>query len=247
MRWVKLTESQRNPDMQTAYGMKRMFKLQWSDYFVPLGGPMGRKDYFTAFFKLGVAYFITAKVISVLYIFSFDQGVEKTVENARAAVPLANVLAQLILLWSVLVLVQRRMLDVKQSVRAKYWAWRFTFPAALIVLVGANLLRALGLQRFVDTDLISPLGPLVLIVIVVVGFLTPEDGVVTIQAARPEKLSKAITQKPVIVPVPMPSRAYIRDPSRIVPSAQPVLAGSSAVQRTRALPQQGRVKSGWFN
>jgi uncharacterized membrane protein YhaH (DUF805 family) len=227
--------------------VKRMFKLQWSDYFVPLAGPMGRKDYFIAFFKLGAAYFISAKVISLLYIFSFDQGVEKTVENARAAVPLANALTQLILLWSVLALVHRRLQDVKHSVRAKYWAWRFTLPAALVVLIGANFLRALGLQRFVDADLISPLGPLVLIVIVAAGFLAPEDGTEMAETAKPVKLSKPVSEKPLKIPAPAPSRAYMRDSPRSAPTPQPVLAGSGAIQRTRVLPQQGRVRSGWFN
>ena len=231
-----------------------MFKMQWSDFFVPLSGPMGRKDYFIAFFKLGIAYFIGIQVVSLLLSFALEQDANTAFTNPFATNPVAKALTQIILLWSVLVLVYRRMLDAKQSVRTKFWAWQFIFPLALVALVGANLLSAFGFQRFLDAEFIRPLGPIVLFAIVAAGFLSPEtsesgtarlpnlDEAETL--AKLAKLAKTIAKKPVVISTPTPARAYTRDVSR---AAEPALAGSGAVQRTSRLPVQGRVKSGWFN
>jgi hypothetical protein len=163
------------------------------------------------------------------------------------AAPAAAALTQLMLLWSVLALVHRRMLDVKQSIRDRFWAWRLGFPVALVVYAGANLLRAAGLERFVDNQLVSPLGPLVIFVIAAAGLMTPENGRVATQPAMPAAPKRAEPELPLAAPIANSAKAYARESSRSAPKPRPALTGPSVVQRTRPLPEQGRVRSGWFN
>ena len=235
-----------------------MLKLQWSDIFPSSSGRMGRKDYLAALFKLGAAYFLGVKIFSVLLAIAIRRTGYGEAANPFSA-PQAAALMQVILFWPVLTLVSRRMADVKQSVRERYWVWRFTFPAALVLLVGANALTGLGLQRFVNADLVSTLSPLIPIVLITAGFLTPEPSAARprkMEAATPDEsafanLAKSIAAKPADVtarpPKAVQPRTNVRDAARAAPQNQLVLAGSGAVQRTSSLPQQGRVKAGWFN
>lgn len=227
-----------------------MLKLQWSDIFPPAAGRLGRKDYLVALFKLGAAYLLGVKIASVLLAIVMRRSGYGEFANPSGS-PQAAALMQVVLFWSVLTLVSRRMADVKQSVREKYWVWRYTFPAALVLLVGAHVLTALGLQRFVNLELVSSLGPLVPIILITAGFLTPEplssgtQKIETTPAAEPAfaTLARTIAAKPAGVS----PQAYVRSPARQAPLRQRVMAGPSAVQRTYTLPEQGRINAGWFN
>jgi uncharacterized membrane protein YhaH (DUF805 family) len=235
-----------------------MLKLQWSDIFPPAAGRLGRKEYLVAIFKLGAAYLLGVKIVSVLLTIVMKRSGFGEFANPFGS-PQAAALMQVILFWSVLSLVSRRMADVKQSVREKYWVWRYTFPAALALLVGSNSLTALGLQRLVNLELVSTLSPLIPIILITAGFLTPEpmtNGSPKMEAGPAAegafaKLAKAIAAKPTDVapkhPASVSPQAHVRSPARQTPQRQQVLAGPSAVQRTRVLPQQGRVNAGWFD
>ncbi len=158
---------------------------------------------------------------------------------------------QVILFWPVLTLVSRRMDDVKQSVRERYWVWRFTFPAALALLVGANALTALGLGGFVNADLVSTLSPLIPIVLITAGFLTPEPrgGGLPKPDAVPvfAKLAKLIEAKPVSAAemTPAATRTYQREASRPVALSKPAHAscgrGSAHLRAAGTGPCQGRL------
>jgi uncharacterized membrane protein YhaH (DUF805 family) len=233
-----------------------MLKLQWSDIFPSASGRMGRKDYLAALFKLAMAYFLGVKIVSVLLAIAMRRSGYREAANPFAATQ-AAALIQIILFWPVLTLVSRRMEDVKQSVRERHWVWRFTFPAALTLLVGANALTALGLGGFVNADLVTPLSPLIPIVLITAGFLTPEpmgSGMPQRDAAPAPaqafaELAKVIKAKPLSASemAMAPSRTYKRETSRPATLNMPDYASSGAVQRTYRLPQQGRVKAGWFN
>ncbi len=227
-----------------------MLKLQWSDIFPPAAGRLGRKDYLVALFKLAMAYMLGVKIVSVLLEIIIRRSGYGEFANPFGS-PQAAALMQVVLFWSVLTLVSRRMADVKQSVREKYWVWRYTFPAALVLLVGAHVLTALGLQSFVNLELVSSLGPLVPIILITAGFLTPEplsNEALTMQtgpANEPAfaKLARTIAAKPA----DFSPKTYVRSPARQAPLRQNVIAGPSAVQRTYTLPEQGRINAGWFN
>ena len=213
---------------------------------------MGRKDYLIAVFKLGAAYFLCVKIVSLLLAIAIRRTGYGEAANPFSA-PQAAALMQIILFWPVLTLVSRRMEDVKQSVRERYWVWRFTFPAALTLLVGANALTALGFGGFVNADLVSTLSPLIPIVLVTAGFLTPEPmggGLLKPDAAPAfAKLAKLIEAKPVSAAemAQTATRTYQREASRPAALSKPAHASAGAVQRTYTLPEQGRVRAGWFN
>jgi uncharacterized membrane protein YhaH (DUF805 family) len=236
--------------------VKLMLKLQWSDIFPSASGRLGRKDYLAALFKLGMAYFLGVKIVSVLLAIAIRRSGFGEAANPFGMAQ-AAALMQIILFWPVLTLVSRRMEDVKQSVRERYWVWRFTFPAALTLLVGANALTAVGLGGLVNADLVTTLSPLIPIVLITAGILTPEpvgSGLPKLEvgpAAAPAfaKLAKVIKAKPLSAPemAMAPSRTYMRETSRPPTLNMPAHASSGAVQRTYTLPQQGRVKAGWFN
>ena len=217
---------------------------------------MGRRDYLVALFKLGLAYFLCVKIVSMLLAIIMRRSGFGEAANSFEA-PQAAALMQIILFWPVLTLVSPRMEDVKQSVRERYWVWRFTFPAALTFWVGANALAALGLGGLVNADLVSTLSPLIPIVLITAGFLKPEPtgSAMPILDAEPvaapmfAKLARVMEAKPAsATQLPLaPSRTYQREASRPSASIKPALAYAGAIQRTRSLPEQGRVKAGWFN
>jgi uncharacterized membrane protein YhaH (DUF805 family) len=244
------------PDVSTALICRAigwvnfMLKLQWSDIFPPAAGRLGRKDYLVALFKLAMAYLLGVKIGSVLVaIVTKWSGFGESANPFGS--PQAAALVQVILFWPVLTLVSRRMADVKKSVREKYWVWRYTFPAALFLLVGAHVLAALGLQRFVNLELVSALGPLVPIVLITAGFLTPEplsNEVLKLQTGPADEPAFAALARTIAAkPAGFSPKPNVRSPARQAPQRQQAPAGPSAVQRTYRLPQQGRVKAGWFN
>jgi uncharacterized membrane protein YhaH (DUF805 family) len=242
--------------MQSQSRVKLMLKLQWSDIFPSASGRMGRKDYLASLFKLAMAYFLGVKIVSVLLAIAIRRSGYGEAANPFAATQ-AAALMQTILFWPVLTLVSRRMEDVKQSVRERYWVWRFTFPAALTLLVGANALAALGLGGFVNAELVTTLSPLIPIVLITAGFLTPEPmgsampklDAAPVAAPAIAKLARTIAAKPASAPelAPAAPRTYQREASRPAVFAKAAHASSGAVQRTRSLPEQGRVRTGWFN
>jgi uncharacterized membrane protein YhaH (DUF805 family) len=224
-----------------------MLKLKWSDVFPSGSGRLGRKDYFTALFKLGAAYLISVKIITVLLAVALRQGGFGAPANPFVA-PLAAALMQLIFIWPVMALASRRMADMKQSLRERYWVWRFAFPAGLVIFAVANTLSAVGLGYLVDMHLISSLGTLAAFILIMAGFLSPELP----SAAQPKlepasaawsgfaELARTIAGKPDELPLNgnAPAHAYVRGP---LPPALPVLTGSAVIVRTRSLPEQGRV------
>ena len=233
----------------------RMLKLQWSDIFPSGSGRLGRKDYFVALFKLGAAYFISVKIFSVLLTAAMRQSGFEAPANAFDA-PLAAAFMQLTFIWPVMALASRRMADIKQSLRERYWFWRYAFPAALVTFAGANALTAVGLERFVDMHSISFLGPLTGYILIMAGFLSPEPqgGGQRMTSPAPAawqafaELARTIAAKPAELPLKAQAQAAARTgadaSARPAPAPPPV---SQVLVRTRSLPEQGRAKTGWFS
>jgi uncharacterized membrane protein YhaH (DUF805 family) len=239
-----------------------MLKLQWSDLFQSYEGRIRRKDYFIALIKLTLLYFIFCQLFGMLPLAfaMLSGGTEST--GSFNVMPMAAATARVLLFWPLLALFLKRMHDVNSDLRARLWTWSLGFPILLIVHVVSIALLVFGINWPIDNDFAATIQNGVYLAIVAVGFLTPHVGanqfgpdprrVSPSQAsvsALPEpefqKLKAMITSRSE--PSGSQSADTMRAKVRINEAPAPRKHMPEVIQRTRPLPEQGRIKYGWFN
>jgi uncharacterized membrane protein YhaH (DUF805 family) len=239
-----------------------MLKLQWSDIFQSCEGRIRRKDYFIALFKLALFYYIFFQLLRIApsMLATTIGGYESA--NSFNATPLAAATARVLLFWPILALFLKRMHDVNSSLRVQFWVWNLGFPILLIVHVVSITLLAFGINWPIDNGFAGTIQSAVYLAIIGVGVLTPEVGANQFgpdpRQVSPSQASVSALPEPefqklkaMIANRSQPginqgfSPMKKQDRAHAMPTPRKPM--SEVIQRTRPLPEQGRIKSGWFN
>ena len=156
-------------------------------------------------------------------------------------------------IWSIF---QRRVNDMRPDIRAKLQTWQFAFPLFLAGLIGLMIAHALGYRTPLDDIDLSRVRFWFAVMLfgstfVPGGELVPaakraampsssnDDFLAAAQNAAREAIAAQVATRTAARPTHTPASARPR----------PATVGNMplAVERTRKLPEQGRVKPGWFS
>ena len=231
-------------------------------------GRIRRRDYFTGMARLAVIYVIAANILSAAY----ETANIRPIGGPLLTSPAMVLLVELALILPALSLFIRRINDMTAVVRSQFAAARVGIPlaAAAVILFQAATLVGLDVQSY--SDLLNPLRTVFIFALGIAALLPPDPGQ---NAYGPDPRGAAAQYRPAPTPKPQPALPY-RDLKTIIagkPAATPPVktavttnsapvrhadrihrpvpapgpAAPEAVQRMRKLPEQGRVKPGWFS
>ncbi len=233
----------------------------WKDLFVPAEGRLGRISYFVALFRIALIYLFGTQIFTALVpVLALSIGIP-IADNPFMALGYGALAAQLLIAWPAWSIFRRRMNDARPDLRAKLVNWSVGFPIFLVVLIGMMVAGAAGFETPVSADLHSKMRLMFFVMLFGAGFVPGGDAVPG-AAAKKDRLLGEIDQQrlmqalaaQIVKPSEIETRQRVtpRPPRTAspVPTRSPALAGStaySAVERMRKLPEQGRVKPGWFS
>ncbi len=231
-------------------------------------GRIRRRDYFIGMARLAVIYVISINILSVA---SKTTGI-RVLGGPLIMSPTMIVLVELALILPVLSLFIRRMNDMTAAIRTRFAAVRIGLPLAAVAIIGLQAAGLAGLDVRDYADLVNPLRSVIFLALGFAVLLPPDPGQNAYgpdprgsteqykpsPAQKPQTaqtyldLKTVIAKKPVVTP---PVKTAVTSNTAPVPHAdrvhrapQPVVpAAPEAVQRMRKLPEQGRVKPGWFS
>jgi uncharacterized membrane protein YhaH (DUF805 family) len=231
-------------------------------------GRIRRRDYFISMARLAVIYVIAINILSVA---SETSGL-RTMGGPLMMSPAMILLVELALIVPALSLFIRRMNDMTAAIRAQFAAARVGLPLAAFAIIGfqAAVLAGFDVQDY--ADLVDPLRTVVFLAFGIAVLLPPDPGAnlygpdprgatapsrpFPMQKPQPAQtyrdLTATIARKPAATTPVNPDGSVITTPvphaDRVHRAPQPVApATPEAVQRMRKLPEQGRVKPGWFS
>lgn len=224
----------------------------WKDLYVWPQGRLAPSGYLGALMRILIVYVIFAQVLSVLgpsFLVLFDAAAPVDMFRSVIWGQIGAIVLIAFPVWSIF---QRRVNDMRPDIRAKLQAWQFAFPLFLAGLVTLMVVHALGystplagmdLSRirfwfvvmlfgsaFVPGGDVAPARKLV---------TAAEPFLTTIQKASPEARTAQFSAAP--------SRRHVQTPREERPMPAALANMPLAVERTRKLPEQGRVKPGWFS
>lgn len=231
-------------------------------------GRIRRRDYFISIARLAVIYVIAINILSVA---SGTPGIQ-IMGGPLIMSPAMIVLVELALILPVLSLFIRRMNDMTAAIRTQFAAVRIGLPLAAVAIIGLQAASLAGLDVRDYVDLVDPLRTVIFLALGFAVLLPPDPGQ---NAFGPDPRGTAAQYKPSPVQKPQSAQAHL-DLKTIIakkPVATPPVKTSmttnaapvphadrihrapqppaktvpEAVQRMRKLPEQGRVKPGWFS
>lgn len=231
-------------------------------------GRIRRRDYFIGMARLAVIYVISINILSVA---SKTAGI-RSMGGPLIMSPAMMLLVELALILPILSLFIRRMNDMTAAIRTQFAAVRIGLPLAAVAIIGLQAASLAGMDVNDYADLINPLRSVIFLALGFAVLLPPDPGQNVYgadprgtaaqyklsPAKKPQKaqahldLKTIVAKKPAATPpvktavtsntAPVPHADRIhRAPQPSAPTAP------EAVQRMRKLPEQGRVKPGWFS
>ena len=227
--------------------------------FQRFDGRISNWDYFVGLFKLAAIYGIGMRLLPFMLANFLSKSQE--FENFLGLIPMTAAMMGVNVIWPLLALINKRKRDLTDSMRHRLGFYNILLPAAVVVVIVAQVLRATGLDfgDWVSTAL--AFAPFVVMGTVVLGFLPSQGG--TNRYGPDPRLErgkeKASAEQTAAAPAPydIGVRMGAQKMSRPAAPVTNALAGApirainpalpNSVVRTRKLPQDGRVKPGWFS
>ncbi len=228
----------------------------WKDLYVWPQGRLAPSGYLGALMRILIVYVIFAQLLSVLGpSFFFMSNVDAPADMFRA-VMWGQIGAIALIAFPVWSIFQRRVNDMRPDIRAKLQAWQFAFPLSLAGLTGLMVVHALGYSTplaGVDLSRIRFWFVVMLFgsAFVPGGELVPAaKRAATPSASADDFLTAAQNAAREAIAAQVATRTAARPthtPASVRPKPATVSNMPLAVERTRTLPEQGRVKPGWFS
>jgi hypothetical protein len=228
----------------------------WKDLYVWPQGRLVPSAYLGALFRILILYVIFAQLLSIAgpaIIGTFNSQQPVDMFNGVALGQNGAIVLIAFPAWSVF---QRRFNDMRPDLRDKLKTWSAAFPLVLAVLIGLMIAHAAGIITPLDGIDLSSVRFWFTIMLVGAAFVPGADAVPNenkapaaksapdlfqspLQNAGREKLTGQIAGKPAGRHLPT---VHVDRPKPAIPTNFP-----QVVVRTRSLPQDGRVKPGWFS
>ena len=224
----------------------------WKDLFVWPQGRFSPAAYLGALFRIAIVYIFSAQVLSILapsLLGTFNSDLPVDMSKGFMWGQIGAIVLIAFPVWSTF---QRRINDMRPDIREKLKPWNVAFPLIFIGLIAVMIAHALGLETAFDGFDLNGIHFWFAIMLFGAAFVpgggsVPDKAVknpaepfqnATQRAAR-EALAGQLAAKPAGRHLPT---AHVDRPK---PS--PATNFPQVIQRTRNLPQDGRVKPGWFS
>jgi uncharacterized membrane protein YhaH (DUF805 family) len=225
------------------------------DLFVWPEGRLSRGGYFLALIRVVIIYVFAAQILTV-----FSPSLFGTFNSGEPAdifhtIKWAQIGAVAIIAFPIWSLFQRRLNDMRPDISKRLAPWSVAFPIILVGLIGLMLANAAGVKTPLDDADLSQIRfwfPVMLFgsAFVPGGDKVPESVMKKANAEKAKPMETAPSQFKLPGISQSPAAAWKPEP-RSAPRHQPIPANpvmaNQAVQRQHKLPEQGRVKPGWFS
>lgn len=225
----------------------------WKDLYVWPEGRMKPSAYLGALFRILIVYVVFAQVLSVFSPTLLGTFKGPGSDNLFAGVMWGQTGALVLIAFPVWSVFQRRLNDMRPDIRSKLSNWSFAFPLFLIVLIGFMVANAAGFDLFFTHADLSNMRFWFTVMLTGAAFV-PGSEIVPAKAQaksahlEPDLLRSAAHKTTQAAQVAAKS-AVRHMPVQHASRPRPVLAGDQppVMQRSYKLPEQGRVKPGWFS
>lgn len=226
----------------------------WKDLYVWPQGRLAPSAYLGALFRILIVYVIFAQVLSAIGPAMFGTFNSRTPVDLFESVLWGQVGAMALIAFPVWSSFQRRFNDMRPDLRGKLQAWSVYFPLILSGLISWMIIHAAGIQTPVDGIDLSSVRFWFAVMLFGAAFVPGGDAVPASKTAKKSTpdLFQSATQNTAR---DAPTERFATKPAgRHLPVAHadrpkpiPAVNFPQVIVRTRSLPQDGRVKPGWFS
>ncbi len=227
----------------------------WKDLYVWPEGRLSRAGYLLALFRTVMVYVFATQILtafSPVLLTNFNDAQPLDIFGSLKWAQVGAVIVVAFPIWS---LFQRRVNDMRPDIREKLNTWSVAFPLFLVGLIGLMVANSAGLQIPLDDADLGQIrfwfaAMLLGAALIPGGDTVPESAVKKIKKENTNAAESALGQ--INLPgIAQRSQAPWKPQPRSTPRHQPIPANpvmaNQAVQRQHKLPEQGRVKPGWFS
>jgi hypothetical protein len=228
----------------------------WKDLYVWPEGRLAPSAYLGALFRILIVYVIFAQVLAAIGPVMFGTFNNRAPTDMFESVLWGQVGAIALIAFPLWSNFQRRFNDMRPDLRERLRAWSTSFPLILAGLTGWMIARAAGLDKLLAGVDLGSVRFWFAVMLFGAAFVPGGEAVPASkmrQAAKPapdlfqtstykanrEALAAQIAAKPAGRHIPMP---HVDQPKHVMAANFP-----EVIVRTRSLPQDGRVKPGWFS
>jgi uncharacterized membrane protein YhaH (DUF805 family) len=227
----------------------------WKDLYVLPEGRLSQWAYFWGLLRLTFLIAIGTNILATFIPafvnalgFSFSLGTSQSLK-------MGNMTAFLLSVWPVWSLFRRRLNDIRSDWRARIGNWVIGFTIILIVLVLRIVASAIGIETPIDASMYGQLQKVFFLMLLGLGLVPGGEKVPSSNVAKIDVKKIAIEQPSLSgFAQSYSSRVEsrhrspsVRTVSRATTEIKPKILATPAVQRLQKLPEQGRVKPGWFS
>ena len=224
------------------------------DLFVWPQGRMTKAAYLGALLRILIVYVIAAQLLTLTFPILVGSFIGNSQMDMFVAVKWGQIGAVAAIAFPAWSVFQRRFNDIRPDLREKLMAWSIGFPLILAVLLCLMIVHAAGFGTPLDGFDLSSLRFWFAVMLVGAAFVPGGDIVpASKQAASPAPdLFQTATQKTTrdtLTELIANKTAGRHLPVSHVDRPKPIPATTfpQVIVRTRSLPQDGRVKPGWFS
>ncbi len=222
----------------------------WKDLYVWPEGQLSRSAYLGALLRIVVIYVLFAQILSVfsptlLTTFNSDQP-----SDIFQGIKWGQIGAIILIAFPVWSLFQRRVNDMRPDIRERLNTWSVAFPIILVGLIGLMVANAAGFDTPLDGADLSNIRFWFAVMLFGSALVPGGDNVSAkdlkkIRTDAQQQLASIIAQAPKEAVPTMHTRPHPVARHQPIP-ANP-LPGQQVAQRQYKMPEQGRVKPGWFS
>jgi uncharacterized membrane protein YhaH (DUF805 family) len=222
----------------------------WKDLYVWPQGKLSRAAYLGALLRIVIIYVLFVQVLSV-----FSPTLLTTFKSGEPAdtflgIKWGQIGAIIFIAFPVWSLFQRRVNDMRPDIREKLNTWSVAFPLILAGLVGLMVANAVGFATPLDSADLSNIRFWFAVMLFGSAFVpggehVPAKNLKKIRSEAQQNLISTLAQMPK--EVDPTTRTQPHPVARHQPIPANPLPGMQVAQRQYKMPEQGRVKPGWFS
>ena len=226
------------------------------DLFVWPQGRMTKAAYLGALLRILIVYVIAAQLLTLTFPILIGSFIGNSQMDMFVAVKWGQIGAVAAIAFPAWSVFQRRFNDIRPDLREKLMAWSIGFPLILAVLLCLMIVHAVGFGTPLDGFDLSKVRQWFAIMLVGAAFVPGGDVALASHAAKATKpqpnLFQTATQK--AAHESLAAQTAVKPGGRHLPVSHvdrpkpiPATTFPQVIVRTRSLPQDGRVKPGWFS
>ncbi len=227
----------------------------WKDLYASPEGRLSQGAYFWGLLRLTFLIAIGINILAtIIPAFVHALGFSFSL-NTSQSLKMGSITAFLLSVWPIWTLFRRRLNDIRRDWRTRIGKWVIGFTIIFIVLVLRIVASAFGIETPIDQSTYGQLQKAFFLMLFGLGLVPGIDKVPSSNVAKKNGLKIAIVQPSLSgFAHSYSSRVEssdqspsVRTVSRAPTETKPKILASPAVQRLHKLPEQGRVKPGWFS